>query len=425
MGATKTTWQVSTGYYDDGVNKTTVDLTDRVLGCSINRQAKVGQLGTANATITFDNSDGAMTPGGTGTYASYLWFERDYYIQALISEVGGAQTLNAEVFRGVAVDFDLFDDGRNSTVTISCVDVFQVAGRGSPAAAYTAQTERTTTEAINDVMTDTSDTFPSIGRVTPYWSVIGVAGGGTDTTLHTWGASEISGAVGDVINQNILPSGMLTAAPNMIQGSARLQVDRLAWSQSGLYKVDFDNDDTTLFPFRFIDRTFDVPELTNDSNVTTVGGVERSSANLTSAAKYGARARTYTVTADDSPSTGDDHAAAAAEEWANRFDDVTFEVREIVTTSAMIDDHLSTYTSANEYERLLRDWCWYETAVTYTPTGGTSTTEDYIRVGSTITVTPSDATIKVFLVPAANYTTFELDSTTYGVLDQNRLGAFS
>ena len=66
---------------------------------------------------------------------------------------------------------------------------------------------------------------------------------------------------------------------------------------------------------------------------------------------------------------------------------------------------------------------WWNTgSVTYTPTGGSSRTDQVVIAGRTIDATPADTTVTLKLRPQAIYLAFILDDTERGVLDLNKLG---
>lgn len=410
-----TSWLVRVGYYDDGTTITLTDFTSRTLGMSVDVSADVGQVGTRTATVTLDNRDGALTPDNGGTYSAWDWFERGLFIRAEVTD--GTTTQNVDVFGGIVSDFTLDDDGRTSTVTITAVDAFQIIGRASPTTTYTAVASVTTDQAFTSILADNLDGIPKIGQTTPSWT-LNVTTSGSSDTRHRWDAGEISGAAGDVFNNNVMPSSMLTAVPSGANtGRWNLNVGRLTWSDNVL---DFDEAGGTAIPFRTVQRGFDTAAVSNTATLTTVDtGYIATSTEATSVGKYGARARTYTVTAD-----GATYADPGADEWANRFSESTFDVRELVTSTSQVADQLDDASLADWANALFRP-CWQPFTVTFTPTGGTSVTENVVSAGYRITATPQDAVVRFRFVPRAVYDDFILDDTSQGVLGTNRLGAFS
>ena len=418
-----TEFGVQFNYYDNGVDLTETDFTARTLGLQIDVAAQTGQMGTRTATVTFDNNDGAMTPGNGGTYSTWDFFERQLYIKATVDN-GIATPFPCELFGGVVTDFALNDDGRNSTVTVTAVDPFQIQGRSTPTTDYPAFSftypNNTIVYALLDVLSEVDDDLPTLGRTAP-------AGWGTssrmaqeDMSQHEWAAGEISGAAADVINQNILPSDVTSALPQVPLGLEYgyvLDVGRLLFYQAFDEKVSFSNKTGSVgLPFAELERGFNTDELTNSANVTAVSTTTTASSSVQSSrSKYGARTRTYQVTGTDT------YATRAAQNWANRFADASFDVRTITTSTAQIEDKLDPAGWMN-WVYALRRPAWHLYDVTFTPTGGTETTETLVSVGYTIAATPNDATVIFQMRPAATHTVFTLDSDDYGILDTNRLG---
>jgi len=97
------------------------DLTDRMMGAMFTRRIEFGEVGEASCEITFDNSDGAFTPGGGGTYdAGGL----DWFSQWVIYLISFADLVDGTTPVGIAYtlipsDVDIDDDGFTSTVTVT------------------------------------------------------------------------------------------------------------------------------------------------------------------------------------------------------------------------------------------------------------------------------------------------------------------
>ena len=52
-----------------GTPYSVVDFTDRTLGFSLKQAAPMSDLSPSSASLTLQNYDGELTPGGTGSYA--------------------------------------------------------------------------------------------------------------------------------------------------------------------------------------------------------------------------------------------------------------------------------------------------------------------------------------------------------------------
>ena len=121
--AITTTWTVGIGSYPSSPN----DFTSRVMSMNIRQSVDVNVIGRGQATITLLNKDGALTPGGGGTYSTTNWFQNAVFIS--VSTTTGAGVSTDQVFHGVIVDFDLQDDGVFSTVTITALDGLTIAAK--------------------------------------------------------------------------------------------------------------------------------------------------------------------------------------------------------------------------------------------------------------------------------------------------------
>ena len=84
------------------------DFTSRVMGLQIDQNVDVNVIGRGVARITLLNRDGALTPGGGGTYGTTDWFAQGVFISTTITSTS---TVTKQVFHGVVTDFDLQDDG--------------------------------------------------------------------------------------------------------------------------------------------------------------------------------------------------------------------------------------------------------------------------------------------------------------------------
>ena len=120
--AINTTWKVEIGTVASPIN-----FTSRVLSMNIRQSVDVNVMGRGVCVITLLNKDGALTPGGGGTYSSTDWFAQGVFVNAS-TDTGGAET-STDVFDGIVVDFDLEDDGVFSTVTITAIDCLTVGGK--------------------------------------------------------------------------------------------------------------------------------------------------------------------------------------------------------------------------------------------------------------------------------------------------------
>ncbi len=82
-------------------------------------------------------------------------------------------------------------------------------------------------------------------------------------------------------------------------------------------------------------------------------------------------------------------------------------------TDGRLDDYLESVNSAG---------FGGTTQVTYTPPGGSPTTDTFVIEGGTCTAVPGRSDFTLYLSPTVIYDLFTLNSSTFGILNTNRLG---
>jgi hypothetical protein len=401
------------------------DIAGTVLGFSIDQVAEAGQMGRGNAVIDLDNSDGRYTPNNGGTYSDVDWFSA-----AIEITVGTyPSSIDAYLYAGMIVGFDLVDDGITSRVRLTVADAFSIGGR-TPIADRTVS--GTTTGLADFIETYWSGTYgevqlPTLGAgagAEPYSDDPGPTALEIDYKL----ADVPQGAAIDEMNAAVLPAGPGVAFPTRLflpdPGFPLLwyfsSADKLHRGTTFATEFTFTEDASTgELPFRGLKRGYGIDQVTNSAQITGAfsGATQQTDQNTTSIDAYGARNRQYT-TAD--PTDAD--ALATAEAWVTKFGETAFIAQEIQVTRAMVADKVSD--TAAEWLELLdcRKGWWNPASVTYTPTGGTERTDGVLITGRRIEASPSDTTVTLTLRPAANYWYFTLDSAALGILDVNRLG---
>jgi hypothetical protein len=420
-----TTWAVKVGRFQSGT-LTTVDHASRTLGLSIDQQCDPGQLGTGRASVTLDNSDGELTPGGSGTYSNLDWLSNGIFLDATVDSGTRA------VFHGVITDFRLEDDGQGrSTVTLHAVDVFQVIGRQS------------------------SETFSLIGTNTAYQLYHMTNPGFGRCQIPTLGLSNLraywhelndsendvahdlpSGTyiIGDAINNNVMPNGQTVAFPTILDTDGTyfvadawigFTVDGLARSgvsATGNAFVFTTNDPmpTGQLPYRRLTRDFHIDLITNAAEIKALnGGTLQSYSDTDSQEQYGTRTRFYETTSVD-----DAAALNTAQLWVNRYSyKETFDMTasSFQVSDSMVQGHGGDLAKWRALLDVTAGW-WENGQVTYTPTGGTARTDAFIIAGRTIEATPADTVVTLKVRPQSIYLAFILDDADRGVLDTNQLG---
>jgi hypothetical protein len=426
-------------------NSTTYDLTTRTYGATCNTECAPGIFGRASASFDFYNNDGAMTPGGGGTYSSVDWFSMAIKITFSTSQGSGTS------FAGIITDFQLLDDGRNSYVRISAVDAFTIGGSTATSVATGAVTVGgTVTSWINNFFNGNSTYITSVGM--PKLGASSATASGTDVGQSSVGLAATSwsatGRASDFVNNTVMPAGPNFAWPTDISTGASVTYN---YNAANLYplrstialKFTFAQNPSgaaSELPILDLVREFNTDDLLNDSSVTTVPTIttgvvySTTQSNATSQGSYGTRTISLTSmlggavsggTTPQAPGTANSSAGTVAQRWAWTYSDVDFVTISLVVTDSSLTGNGTTSTgSIAAYRDLLNasTALLQPSLVQYTPTGAASeTTDTLITIGREIQFTTSDIRIKVkFMV--ADRSAFILDNTYFGVLTTNRLG---
>ena len=419
-------WQVSIG----GVASPT-DFSDRCQGLQVVQHARFMRHRSGRAQITLENFDGALTPGGTGTYGSTDWFEQGVFISA-----GTAQ-----VFHGLVDDFIVNDNGVYSTVTVMASDWFSVFGRATQN--YEVNVGQSVwyenvQAAIWEFTSDSSRQLPALGQTNgttvynPYTSTF-------DPDLATstldWGNDytkvEAGRPLADVLRPGYLaavPSAMWATTIEADSGNAVYHIgligDELTRTDSGARTYQFRETPTSgQLPINNLTSGFNNDNMVNHIRATiqnTSGGSTNTAtinrADQTAIDKYGKRSLT-------NDAAGFEY-VTLNQPTTDTLDNLIARMSEISYVPEQVTVKASSTPTATVFNDLLdvTDGFWQVCDIEYTPTGAASTTTGSVIVGRTINATPRDTTIVLDLLPAANYQSFTLDSTVLGVLNQNRLG---
>jgi hypothetical protein len=419
--AINTTWNI-----EIGPEASRTDFTSRVMSMNVRQSVDVNVIGRGQAVITLLNKDGALTPGGGGTYSSTDWFSQGMYINVL-TDVGGAQTEEA-VFHGVIVDFTLQDDGVFSTVTITALD-------GLTVAAKTVGSVIQSTNAYNTVYSALVDrngiVFPRLGQSNaegivsyeyPYTQPqvgIGIFQTIRPTTYAdalqtylipsvndvTWATNITSSA--SVTNYNIISLGQTTTRAN---SSPNRQTYEFAPAGSVV--------DSKL---PFLDDGF-VQEFNNDTLITqaqvagSVTGSTTQTATASTNPTYGNRTVQYTSTLTET----DTVSLEVATRLVNRYSTSRFSPTQLRTSASLVESQAKN-AAEDEWRYLLsiKYGLWQQLVVTWTGSGAASQTAYCIVKGRTINVTPSDTIVTLQLGNWADNHGFILNTDR---LDIDRLG---
>ena len=430
--AVTTTWAVKIGYYDNGTTFTKTDLTSRTTGLTIDQFTDLGVVGTATAAVTFDNNDGAMTPQAGGTFSSTDWMKHALMIEATITSTAGSETV--QVFGGIIDDFDLYDDGITSTVTLGAIDVVQTAGRQVVNFAYGSTdfgTGWTCTRALLEpVSVENNTKMPNWGETAEADGVLTVTGLSPTGGSYTYEGRPVrldadvaeTGPVGDYMANAVATAGLTAIWPGALDattGHAELYIIENAKKRDLKSFVFAESPTAGEFSLRSLHRVDNVDQRTNAAQITRVGQTSAQTATGATLGVYGPRVRIY-----QSGATTDANALEDGQNWVKRFEYSRFAAERLVVTAAMIEQDAAD-ADYDDWADLLnpKHGIWAGARINYTPAGiASEQTEHSVIIGRTIKASPSDTTVTLTLRPSIDYGTFTLDSSSLGILNRNRLG---
>ena len=424
------TWKIEFG----DINGLT-DITSYVEQMNLDLSAEIATCGRGSAQLTINNNGGQFTPT-SGTYGSTDWFSK----AMIITATSGANT--GIVFAGMIIDYHItMINSKESTVTINCLDAFSLGGKSFARAPTNPDLGLVIETAIERTFNgqgfanfQTIQT-PTLGQSVSYYSKVDVTNAtGSNTSIDPTAIN--SGFVGDWLNNQIIPCGpaaliptdyvigTYAGTPNVWIWNATLIDRQLNRTSPTLYEfADGSSAITTgQIPFSEIATGFRVEDLTNEAVISRVPASVPTATNNASQQLYGPRTRSYTNLAAGSFST---YQSNISNFWVNRYGSVQYLPMEIQTSYAVlkgsaVDDGVAML----EFMQLL--WpstaLWNRLTIKYKPTGATSTqTIEMIATRRLITADPSNTTIRLTVKSGVDNQSFELDSSTYGILDTNRL----
>ena len=418
--AINTTWKI-----EIGTQAAPTDFSSRVMSMSISQQVDVNVIGRGQCVITLLNKDGALTPGGGGTYSNTDWFAQGVFINAS-TNTGGAST-STDVFDGVIVDFDLVDNGVYSTVTITALDGLTVAAKtvGSTisdtpypySTVYSALVDRngivfprlgrTNAEGIVSYEWDAStytlnNTFPNVINPTTYADALQtyIIPSANDVTWPT----NIS-ATGTVANYNIISLGYTTTR------STDNRVTYIFDPAALVSGTDLPFEDDTF------EQAFNNDTLINQAQIKGIasGLTTQTSTNSTNTS-YGNRTVQYLATMANTDAV----ALELATRLTNRYGTSRFNPVAIRTSATMVKARAADAAESTWRNLLgITSGLWQKTTITWTGSGASSQTADCVIKGRQINVTPADTVVTLTLGNWADNHAFILDTDK---LNTDRLG---
>ena len=423
-----------------GTVNSPTDFTSRVKGLSILQPLGFMQPAAHRCTITLDNNDGALTPGAGGTYGSVNWFAQGLFITATVNT-----TDTANVFHGIVNDFDIADDGVTSTVTITAADWLTIGARATyqtsassggdfpftqrlaaSADAFTRTQGVNTLPLLGNTAARTQYTFTenprTTGEVAAGSVIMATVRNKNDTLLDVYTTREQAG-VPSVLWPTTITEGEREGEPGVTYTRYNHATvgDLLSRNTNKLTFTFVEQTPSTgELPIAGIDRGYNVERAVNVAKITSAYTTNESQAsNQNSADLSGAQQ----ILVTQSSMQYDTDVARMAANLVDRFGTVRFQARsltvgtpQLATLDASMKDEVAALLDVD-------DGLWQEAVVKYTPTGAASQQTDVsVIFGRRIDAVPGRTTITIELLPAVDYQSFVLDSSTLGVLDQNRLG---
>ena len=395
------------------------------MSMNIRQSVDVNVIGRGQATITLLNKDGALTPGGGGTWSTTNWFQNAVFIS--VSTTTGGATTTDQVFHGVIVDFDLQDDGVFSTVTITALDGLTIAAKtvgsnlgsnGSYNTYYSQLVDRngivfprlSGSNAEGIVSYEYGFTQPTIGNNSVAINPPTYADALQTYVIPsvndvTWPTTITQSGTPTITNYNIISLGSTTArsAANQLT----FEFDPPA-SLSGS-KLPFDNDGFT--------QAFNNDTLINVAQIKgSAAGLTTQTSTAATNVNNGNRTVQYTATLNLS----DTEALEIATRLTNRYSDVRFTPVSIRTTAKLVYQRAND-SAETKWRKLLgiSSGLWQKVKITWTGSGAASQTAFCIVKGRTINVTPSDTIVTLDLLNWYDNHGFILDEDE---LDYGRLG---
>ena len=439
-----TGWDVSIGGFDGTATVTdqrvpsdAVDFTSRVRAFKVDQSVKLGAIGRMETKVVLDNTDGALTPNGGGTYATWDWFAQPLFILArvglseppalLIAGAGGGQ---APFASGPIIGFDFVDDGFDSTVTLTAVDWMSFVGRFSVQAGQTVA--NTALNALDTLATTVElaeygsdeiivESFSLAGGPFVDLSVTTSPGQFLGDTFETIAAAE-GGIIYPGTLNFVIDGASTKRVRYVILGTQR---SMLAPSPTGDVMPGFNGTGTlgsTELPMRALELGFNDNELITQAEVSRIGGTSQFSYNDAASQTYGPRSISLT----NLPLTTDADALSHAQSLTARFNNTYFVPSAFDVTGSMIeatadDAALAGVTTLLHKTSYLHGALFHPTTITWTGAGSTSNTADVVPMRLRLSATPEDWTMRLHTLDASSNMGFELDDTRLGVLDQNRI----
>lgn len=413
--AISTNWEIKIGTVASPTN-----FTSRVMSMSINQQVDVNVIGRGICQITLLNKDGALTPGGGGTYSSTDWFAQGVFVSTTITSTS---TVTKQVFHGIITDFDLQDNGVYSTVTITAVDGLTVGGRtlnGQYAFGVTVPYSVAVTAGLDTYGAD----YPRLGASTDTatWTNLGDATPNVTTSTTTFASAA------DLWQTALIPSTNDVLWATTITGTTTATYNVVSIPESNSRTVanrhDMEFDPPASLSGSKLPFDIDAFEqgFNNDTLITTAqikglyAGATTTTQTAATLTSYGNRTVSFLSTFVADATAAETMASRLANRYGNsRFTPIS------LSTSATLVKRLAADAAHSKWASLLsiEQGLWQRVKITWTGSGVASQIAYCVIKGRQINVTPDDTVVTLILGNWADNHAFILDTDQ---LNTDRLG---
>lgn len=447
--ALSNTWKILVRDYTSDI-----DFTSRTLGFSTEMNVPYGSVGTSSLSLTLLNNDGALTPGGGGTYTSTDWFQKAIVIDAYIGDnyISPAQQVQY-VFAGLVTDFVLEDDGRESTVTITAVDALtkltqsgKVTLPGSPPSAPVYPVGPVNTFVALSLPLSyltgwdiTDSPFPKLGAATVGTFDITQKTDASEIDYFEYGSAIEYASITDLMTNGICNSSNSILYPYSIYFSGSdVKYGAIYLSNSKTRDTQYDFSFTDVSPltlgtlgFTKLDLAFETPNLIN--RCTAIGSflsaTEQVQTSSSSQDLYGMRsfemgsilAVKKNVTMDNDASTEItaqneiEDVKSRCQENVNRKSASSFEPQSLSFTFGQVKQFGAESTASlaggiTSWGKIVdsAECFWNRLYLTWTGAGASSQSKSFMVVGRTIEATASDVEVTLYLDPYFKNHSFQI-----------------
>lgn len=412
-----TAWQIKIGSV-----ASPTDFSSRVLSMNINQSVDVNVVGRGVCSITLLNKDGALTPGGGGTYSTTDWFAQGVFVNSL-TNIGGADTSTA-VFHGIITDFELVDDGVFSTVTITAQDGLSIAGRTSYVdvpIAFTSNYSLFVSYAVGGIVAYPLN-YPKLGETTSNGSYNNLTGADPQCTSDLLTYSTYA----DFLQTAIVPSANDVVWAYDISKIGTVATYNIAGVPSTMTRIDAGANTFEFVPSSSVTGTklpfslygfsqqFNNDELITQANIQGVyPGATLQTVNSANITIYGNRTVSFTGTFVEDETA----AVSMATNLINRYSNISFSPASLELTASMVESKCADAAHSQWYNLLsIRNGLWQRVLVTWTGSGASSQTARCVVYGRSISVTPEDTVISVRLKSGIDNQSLILDNANFGIL---------